>query len=299
MMTMTMTMTDTLDIRARLRDVHYIPDETLVVALQFALDLGRPLLLEGEAGVGKTEIARALSGVLDTRLIRLQCYEGLDASQAIYEWNYQRQLLAIKAKEREEISATAVEEQIFSEDYLLKRPLLEAISQPLPPVLLIDEIDRADEEFEAYLLEVLSDYQITVPELGTINATSIPHVVLTSNGTRELSDALRRRCLYAYVEFPSLERELEIVLARVPEVEHKLAEQVVQFIHGLRREELEKVPGVAETLDWVSALVGMKLETLDGDVERIRATLICLLKTEADQKAVSAEVVSRLIGRAA
>jgi MoxR-like ATPase len=296
---MWMAMTNSFDIRARLRDVHYIPDETLVVALQFALDLGRPLLLEGEAGVGKTEIARALSEVLETRLIRLQCYEGLDASQAIYEWNYQRQLLAIKAKEREEISADAVEEQIFSEDYLLRRPLLEAISQPQAPVLLIDEIDRADEEFEAYLLEVLSDYQITVPELGTIKATTIPHVVLTSNGTRELSDALRRRCLYAYVEFPNLERELEIVLARVPGIEQKLAEQVVRFIHGLRREDLEKVPGVAETLDWAAALVGIDLAALDCDVDRIRATMICLLKTQADQKAVSAEVVSRLIGQAA
>ena len=294
-----MTMTGSLDIAARLRDVHYIPDETLVIALQFALDLGRPLLLEGEAGVGKTEVARALSAVLETRLIRLQCYEGLDASNAIYEWNYQRQLLAIKAKEREKISADAVEEQIFSETYLLRRPLLEAISQPRAPVLLIDEIDRADEEFEAYLLEVLSDYQITVPELGTIEAESIPHVVLTSNGTRELSDALRRRCLYAYVEFPSLERELEIVLARVPGIEQKLAGQVVRFIHGLRREDLEKLPGVAETLDWAAALVGMKLDSLASDAERIRATLICLLKTQADQKAISIEVVDRLAGQAA
>ena len=228
-----MIMTGSLDIAARLRDVGYIPDETLVIALQFTLDLERPLLLEGEAGVGKTEVARALSAVLETRLIRLQCYEGLDASNAIYEWNYQRQLLAIKAKEREKISADDVEEQIFSETYLLRRPLLEAISQPRAPVLLIDEIDRADEEFEAYLLEVLSDYQITVPELGTIEAKTIPHVVLTSNGTRELSDALRRRCLYAYVEFPSLERELEIVLSRIPGIEQKLAGQVVRFIPGL------------------------------------------------------------------
>ena len=292
-------MTNSLDIRARLQDVHYIPDETLVVALQFALDLGRPLLLEGEAGVGKTEVARALSSVLKTRLIRLQCYEGLDSSHAIYEWNYQRQLLAIKAKEREEISADALEDQIFSEDYLLKRPLLEAISQPVSPVLLIDEIDRADEEFEAYLLEVLSDYQITVPELGTITATSIPHVVLTSNSTRELSDALRRRCLYAYVEFPSPERELEIVLNKVPGIERVLAEQIVRFIRGLRQEDLEKVPGVAETLDWAAALVGMRLDSLEGDVDRIRATMICLLKTEADQKAVTAEVVGRLAGQAA
>lgn len=294
-----MTMADSLDIAARLREVDYIPDDTLAVALQFALDLGRPLLLEGEAGVGKTEIARSLATILDTRLIRLQCYEGLDASHAIYEWNYQRQLLAIKAKEHEHISADTIEDQIFSEHYLLKRPLLEAISQPKSPVLLIDEVDRADEEFEAYLLEILSDYQITVPELGTLSAQSIPHVVLTSNGTRELSDALRRRCLYTYIEFPSLERELEIVLSRVPGIEQRFAEQIVRFIHGLRREELEKVPGIAETLDWAAALVGMNLATLDRDLERIRATLICLLKTQADQKSISAEVVSRLVGQAA
>ena len=292
-------MTESLDIRARLREVRYIPDETLVTALQLSLDLQRPLLLEGEAGVGKTEIARALAAVLDTRLIRLQCYEGLDASSAIYEWNYQRQLLAIKAKEHDNVSSDAIEAQIFSEAYLLRRPLLEAISQAQPPVLLIDEIDRADEEFEAFLLEVLSDFQITVPELGTITAKSIPHVILTSNGTRELSDALRRRCLYSYVEFPAPERELEIVLARVPGIERRLAEQVVRFIQSLRKEELEKVPGVAETLDWATALVGMRVDDLNGDVERIRSTLICLLKTEADQKSVTSEVVSRLVGKAA
>ncbi|MHA1567053.1 MAG: AAA family ATPase [Alphaproteobacteria bacterium] len=293
-----MTMAGSLDIKARLREVDYIPDDTLAVALQFALDLQRPLLLEGEAGVGKTEIARALAAILDTRLIRLQCYEGLDASNAIYEWNYQRQLLAIKAKEHEDISADTIEDQIFSEHYLLKRPLLEAISQPISPVLLIDEVDRADEEFEAYLLEILSDYQITVPELGTISAKSIPHVVLTSNGTRELSDALRRRCLYTYLEFPSPERELEIVLSRGPGVEQQFAAQIVRFIHGLREEDLEKVPGIAETLDWATALVGMNLGTLDGDLERIRTTLICLLKTQADQKSISAEVVGRLVGQA-
>ncbi len=292
-------MTGSLDIRARLRDVHYIPDETLVTALQLSLDLRRPLLLEGEAGVGKTEIARALAAVLKTRLIRLQCYEGLDASSAIYEWNYQRQLLAIKAKEHDNVSSDAIEEQIFSEHYLLRRPLLEAISQAEPPVLLIDEIDRADEEFEAFLLEVLSDFQITVPELGTITAKSIPHVILTSNGTRELSDALRRRCLYSYVEFPTPERELEIVLARVPGIEQRLAEQVVRFIQSLRKEDLEKVPGVAETLDWAAALVGMRVDDLTGDIDRIRTTLICLLKTEADQKSVTSEVVSRLVGKAA
>ena len=292
-------MTEALDIAARLREVGYIADENLAIALRFSIDLGRPLLLEGEAGVGKTEVARALAEVLETRLIRLQCYEGLDANNAIYEWNYQRQLLAIKASEREETSASAVESRIFSEDYLLKRPLLEAISQTQAPVLLIDEIDRADEEFEAYLLEILSDFQITVPELGTISAVSIPHVVLTSNGTRELSDALRRRCLYTYVEFPSLERELEILISRVPGIEYALAEQIARFVQGLRQEDLEKVPGIAETLDWAVALVGMDLAGLDHDVERIRASMICLLKTAADQKAVTAEVVGRLVGKAA
>ena len=292
-------MTGTLDLRARLREVAYIADETLVTALQLALELRRPLLLEGAAGVGKTEIARALASILDTRLIRLQCYEGLDASSAIYEWNYRRQLLAIKTKEREDVSADEIEEQIFSEAYLLRRPLLEAISQPKPPVLLIDEIDRADEEFEAYLLEILSDFQISIPELGTITAQSIPHVILTSNGTRELSDALRRRCLYAYVEFPGPEQELEILLARLPDIEQRLAEQIVGFVQDLRREDLEKLPGIAETLDWAAALVAMRLENLDDDVDRLRATLICLLKTASDQKSVSREVLCRLIDRAA
>ncbi|HSM43125.1 MAG TPA: MoxR family ATPase, partial [Afifellaceae bacterium] len=223
------------DIKQKLAEVDYIADDLLATALELAIDLGRPLLLEGEAGVGKTEIAKALASVLDTRLIRLQCYEGLDASSAIYEWNYQRQLLAIKASERETVSAAAIEKHIFSEDYLLRRPLLEAISQDVPPVLLIDEIDRADEEFEAFLLEVLSDFQITVPELGTIDAKSVPHVILTSNGTRELSDALRRRCLYCYVEFPDPERELKIILARLPDVEPALALQIARFVRELRK----------------------------------------------------------------
>lgn len=286
-------------LKTRLRNVNYIPDDTLVMALQLSIDLQRPLLLEGEAGVGKTEIARALASVLDTRLIRLQCYEGLDANQAIYEWNYQRQLLAIKARERETVSADVIEDQIFSETYLMKRPLLEAISQPVSPVLLIDEIDRSDEEFEAYLLEILSDYQISIPELGTIQAQSIPHVVLTSNGTRELSDALRRRCLYTYVEFPSPEREMEIVLARLPNIEDQLVGQIVRFVQELRKEDLEKVPGIAETLDWAAALAGLKLTSLADDVPTLCTSLICLLKTAADQKSISQEVASRLAGKAA
>jgi MoxR-like ATPase len=243
-------------------------------------------------------VAQALATALDARLIRLQCYEGLDASAAIYEWNYQRQLLAIRASEREGLSADEVEDHVFSGKYLLRRPLLEAISQPDPPVLLIDEIDRADVEFEAYLLEVLADFQITVPELGTIKATSVPHVILTSNGTRELSDALRRRCLYSWIDFPSPERELAIIRRRLPDVEARLAGQVARFVAALRREELEKVPGIAETLDWAAALAGLDLKGLDDPVA-IQASLICLLKTEADLKAVTQEVTSRLVGRAA
>jgi MoxR-like ATPase len=261
--------------------------------------LGRPLLLEGAAGVGKTEIAKALAAVLDTRLIRLQCYEGLDASAAIYEWNYQRQLLAIKAHEHSNEGADEIERHVFSEDYLLKRPLLEAISQEKPPVLLIDEIDRADTEFEAYLLELLSDFQITVPEIGTIKATSIPHVILTSNGTRELSDALRRRCLYSYVEFPDLEKELAILKARLPDIDDAIGAQIVRFVQELRKEDLEKVPGIAETLDWTAALAGLDIKGLDNDPDRILPTLICLLKTERDLKSVTREVVSRLAGKAA
>jgi MoxR-like ATPase len=291
--------TTVADLESRLAAAHYVADEAMATALSLAIDLQRPLLVEGEAGVGKTELAKALATVLDTRLIRLQCYEGLDASAAIYEWNYQRQLLAIKASEREAMNADAVEEHIFSERYLLRRPLLEAISEAKPCVLLIDEIDRADEEFEAYLLELLSDFQVTVPELGTIAALSVPHVVLTCNGTRELSDALRRRCLYYYMEFPTAERELAILCNRMPEVEEALAAQAVRFVHALREEELEKLPGVAETLDWAAALLGLGVSSLDTDPARLQATLICLLKTEADLKAVTPEVVSRLLGRAA
>ncbi len=292
-------MTQTTDIQASLAGVGYIADETLATALQLAVDLRRPLLLEGEAGVGKTEIAKALASLLDARLIRLQCYEGLDAAAAIYEWNYQRQLLSIKASETFARDAKELEDHIFSEEFLLERPLLQAIRQPTPPVLLIDEIDRADTEFEAHLLEILSDFQVTVPELGTIEAVSEPHVILTSNGTRELSDALRRRCLYSYVDFPTLERELEIILARLPDIEQMLAGQIAGFVQALRKEDLEKVPGVAETLDWAAALTGLQISDLGDNPDRICSTLICLLKTEADLKSVTPEVVRRLAGRAA
>jgi MoxR-like ATPase len=285
--------------QTRLATAGYVADPTIAAALQLAIDLKRPLLLEGEAGVGKTEIAKALATVMATRLIRLQCYEGLDVNAAIYEWNYRRQILAIKAHEQDGLGADAIEAEIFSERFLLRRPLLEAISAEQPPVLLIDEIDRADEEFEAYLLEILSDFQITIPELGTVRATSIPHVVLTSNRTRELSDALRRRCLYAYVEFPDETRELAIIRARLPGIAPALAGQIARFVQALRKEDLEKVPGIAETLDWAAALVGMHVATLERDPAELQASLICLLKTERDAQAVTPEVVARLAGQAA
>jgi MoxR-like ATPase len=287
-----------LALRDRLAGVGYVAGEALAMALHLALTLRRPLLVEGEAGVGKTDLARALADLQSARLIRLQCYEGLDAAAAIYEWNYQRQLLAIRAA-GDGVDSDEVEERLFSERYLLRRPLLEAILQPEPPVLLIDEIDRADEEFEAYLLEVLADFQITVPELGTLTAVTRPHVILTSNGTRELSDALRRRCLYTWIEYPDRATELSIVARRAPDAEPRLAAQIVDFVQALRQEELEKRPGIAETLDWLGALAGLGLNDLAQSPEAIQATLVCLLKTRADQAAVTPEVTARLIGRAA
>src|SRR6516225_9231488 len=244
------------EISDRLAAVGYVADRDLATVLWLMEYLKRPLLLEGEAGVGKTEVAKSLAAVHQTELIRLQCYEGLDQNAALYEWNYQRQLLAIKAREAAGESAEIIEEHIFSEKYLLERPLLAAIRRELPPVLLIDEIDRADEEFEAFLLELLSDFQVSIPELGTIAARSIPHVVLTSHGTRELSDALRRRCLYHYVDFPDVERETRIILARLDGIDAALSLQIARMVEGVRKEELRKVPGVAETLDWAAALVG-------------------------------------------
>ena len=273
----------------------YIAERPLVSALLLMQDLGRPLLLEGDAGVGKTEVAKVLAAVRKTRLIRLQCYEGLDAHAAMYEWNYQRQLLAIKLLEHDDRGISEKEQDIFSERYLLKRPLLEAISCEQPPVLLIDEVDRADEAFEAYLLELLSDYQLSIPELGTVRATSIPLVVITSNGTRELSDALRRRCLYQYIDYPDYDKELAIVRKRAPAAAAELAQQIVAFVQGVRRMELQKKPGIAETLDWTAALLRLGITTIDKDgAERIMESLSALIKTRDDRVAFPAAVVARL-----
>ena len=274
---------------------YYIASDELAMAVFLAADQQRPLLLEGAAGVGKTEIAKQLAAIHNTQLIRLQCYEGLDASTSIYEWNYQKQLLRVQALR--DSSADDVEAQIFSEDYLLKRPLLEAITQSVAPVLLIDEIDRADEEFEAYLLEVLSDYQVSIPELGTVTATSKPMVVLTSNGSRDLSDALRRRCFYTYVEYPDFKTELAILQARMPQIDSDLAEQIVGFVQSLRKEALEKNPGVAEMLDWAAALSGLGISKLTDDPIELQATLVCLLKTQTDQYSMPREVTERLVGK--
>ncbi|MBR1136622.1 MAG: MoxR family ATPase [Bradyrhizobium sp.] len=284
------------DIAKSLAACGYIADGELATAVALMQLLKRPLLLEGEAGVGKTEVAKALASVHATELIRLQCYEGLDQSSALYEWNYQRQLLAIEAHRGH---AEAIEDQIFSEKYLLERPLLAAIRRARPPVLLIDEIDRADDEFEAFLLELLSDFQVSIPELGTVKATSIPHVVLTSNGTRELSDALRRRCLYHYVDYPDVDREARIILARIGGASASLALQIARLVEGLRKEELRKVPGVAETLDWAAALVGLDVRDLKDQPELVHDTLMCLLKTHEDRARITREITARLVGKVA
>jgi len=285
-----------LTLQQDLAKAGYVADERLAMALHLAMSLGRPLLLEGPAGVGKTEVAKALTDLRETRLIRLQCYEGLDASHAIYEWNYQRQLLAIRASET---AGGTTEAQLFSDDYLLRRPLLEAISQEVPPVLLIDEIDRSDEEFEAYLLEILSDFQITIPELGTITAKSRPIVILTANGTRDLSDALRRRCLYSYLDYPDRDTELAILNARMPDLEPRLSRQIVSVVQDIRREDLEKIPGIAEMLDWAAALSGLGINDLAQNPDTLQATLVCLLKTAADRDIAPREVMDRLIGKVA
>jgi MoxR-like ATPase len=258
----------------------YITEKPIVLSMFLSMRLGKPLLVEGPAGVGKTEIAKVMAKALDTDLIRLQCYEGLDANHALYEWNYQQQLLYLKLEEGLSIDLAEREKNIFSEKFLLKRPLLQAITHHKAPVLLIDEIDRADEEFESFLLEVLSDWQITIPEIGTISATHRPYVIVTSNRVRELSEALRRRCLYLYIDYPDFEKELQIVRSKVPEIDAKLGEQICAFMRELRQLRLDKVPGVAETLDWATALANLHVDHLDK--ETVESTLGIILKDWQD-----------------
>ena len=269
----------------------YVTDRAIATAAYLAVTMHKPLLVEGPPGVGKTEIAKVLAGVLDTELIRLQCYEGLDVATALYEWNYPKQLLHIKLGEGSGQSIGEREAQIFSEAFLLERPLLRAIRAPRQTVLLIDEVDRSDEEFEAFLLEVLSEHQVTIPEIGTVRATYEPCVVLTSNRTRELSEALRRRCLYLWIDYPSLEKEIAIVRAKVPAINAALATSIAAFVQAIRRQRLVKTPGVAETLDWANALVTLGADALDDDVAT--ETLGCVLKDEADIRQVRADVERR------
>jgi MoxR-like ATPase len=280
------------------RDRGYIADRSLATTVFLALELGRPLLLEGEAGVGKTELAKVLAGTLGTRLIRLQCYEGLDVNTAVYEWNYPRQMLEIRLLEARGDIAKATAQDIFGPEFLLKRPLLQALEgdDGRPSVLLIDEIDRADEEFEAYLLEILSDFQVTIPEIGTIRAAAPPRVVLTSNRTREVHDALKRRCLYHWIDYPTAQKEFDIVLARVPSAPERLAREVVAFVHRLREADLTKVPGVAETLDWAAALLSLGATELDADL--VDETLGVVLKYEEDIRQLRGETVRRYLAEA-
>jgi MoxR-like ATPase len=258
----------------------YIADEDFATSIELMLALEKPLLVEGPAGVGKTESAKVLAEVLNTKLIRLQCYEGLDAASALYEWNYPKQLLHVRLTENQGVSVSEREAQIFSEPFLLARPLLDAISQEQTPVLLIDEIDRADEAFEAFLLELLGEFQVTIPEIGTIRAKTRPAVIVTSNRTRELSDALRRRCLYLWIDYPSFDREVAILLARVPGVNERLARQIARFMEFLREQPFARVPGTAESLDWALALVRLHRDALDE--ETLERTAGCILKVQED-----------------
>ena len=288
-----MTVTSIDELEAALAGADYLPDRGLATALFLSLRLEKPVLLEGEAGVGKTEAAKALARVLGSRLIRLQCYEGLDVAHAVYEWNYSRQLLHIRAAQEGAVR----EEELFGPEFLIRRPLLEAVESPEQVVLLIDEIDRADEEFEAFLLEVLSDFQITIPEIGTISAAEHkPAVVLTSNRTRELHDALKRRCLYHWIGHPSLEREIDIVKVRVPGVPARLAAQAAAFVRGLRRLDLAKPPGVAETIDWARALTALGRQELDAEV--VEQTLGSVLKYHEDLLAVRDVALQELVDEA-
>src|SRR3989454_2063031 len=284
------------EIVAGFRERDYVCDRSLATAVFLALRLGRPLLLEGEAGVGKTELAKVLAASLGVKLIRLQCYEGLDVNAAVYEWNYPRQMLEIRLLEARGEATSASAHDIFGPDFLIRRPLLQALESDVagePPVLLIDEIDRADEEFEAYLLEILSDFQVTVPEIGTITAERPPRVILTSNRTREVHDALKRRCLYHWIDYPSAQKEFEIVLARVPDAPERLAREVVGFVHRLREADLTKVPGIAETLDWAAALLSLGARELSPEI--VDETLGVVLKYEEDIRQIRGENAARML----
>jgi MoxR-like ATPase len=281
-------------VQEALESERYVSERSLATAIYLSLKLPKPLLLEGEAGVGKTEVAKVLASVLDTDLIRLQCYEGLDVSHAVYEWNYPRQMLAIRVMEDRDLSDRQAMEQIFSSDYLIERPLLQAVRHKgKAPVLLIDEIDRADEEFEAFLLELLSDFQVTIPELGTIKAEHPPVVIITSNRTRELHDALKRRCLYHWIDYPNVQKELAIITQKVEGISDRLALQVATFIHELRREDLYKLPGVAETLDWASALLALNNQELNEEIAE--ATLGAILKHQEDVHEIRSKKLGELV----
>jgi MoxR-like ATPase len=287
---------DIKKIRDLMESADYVTDPAIATSVHLAMTLRKPLLIEGHAGVGKTEVAKVMARVLDTTLIRLQCYEGLDAAQALYEWNYPKQILHIKLEESSGHSLQEKEAAIFSEPFLIRRPLLQAISaNGQPSVLLIDEIDRADEEFEAFLLEVLSEYQVTIPEIGPITATHPPHVILTSNRNRELSDALRRRCLYLWIDFPDFDKEVRIVTRKVPGVNERLAKEITRFMETLRTIRLSKVPGVAETLDWAQALASLHATHLDREL--VEETLGCVLKDADDIRRVKRDLGTAGLGR--
>lgn len=281
------------DLSDELARCGYIADANLATTLHLADKLQRPVLLEGDAGVGKTAVAQSLAATRQCELVRLQCYEGLDSNSVLYEWNYQKQLMAVRLSDQTE--AKTSEAEIFSEKYLLERPLLHAIRSERPCILLIDEIDRADDEFEAFLLEVLAEFQITIPELGTIKATHKPTVILTSNATRDLSDALRRRCLYHFVDYPSHEKELRILQTRLPSLQIDLASSMITFVQKLRRQNLKKTPGIAETLDWASALLHMHTDDLSSALPEIEATLGCLLKTRSDRELADRDWIKEML----
>jgi len=287
------------DIQAALDDHHYISQRSLATSIYLSLKMGMPIFLEGEPGVGKTEVAKVLASILDTKLIRLQCYEGLDVHNSIYEWNYSKQILQIRLLEASgEKDNAKMSQEIFGRDYLIKRPLYQAIDHKgeIPAVLLIDELDRADEEFEAYLLEILSDFQISIPEIGTIQTDNPPVVVITSNRTREIHDALRRRCLYYWIDYPSAEQEFEIIKRKIPEINETLSKQVVSFVQEIRKKDFYKLPGIAETLDWANALI--KLGTTKLSTEVTSDTLGTLLKYQDDIEKMDGDTTHGLVQRA-